>query len=167
MPGTLRAEALDSLAATPDALGALVAGVPLAALEQAADGDWSAKDVLAHLVVSSRIGALARIRVIAVEDDPPLPDNDEDAELRRSGLRALPPAAILAEFAARRADDVAWLRTLDDAAFARGGRHSAVGRVTAEEFLYHAAYHDALHLAQLARMLGARFEPLRGAMRAF
>jgi hypothetical protein len=33
--------------------------------------------------------------------------------------------------------------------------------------LHHAAYHDTLHFAQLTRMLGTHFEPLRGAMRAF
>ena len=58
-------------------------------------------------------------------------------------------------------------RSLDASAFERTGEHSAVGRVTAEEMLYHAAYHDTLHLSQLLRMLGTHFEPLRGAMRAF
>ncbi len=60
-----------------------------------------------------------------------------------------------------------WGESVDDAALARTGEHSAVGPVTAEELLYHAAYHDTVHLGQLTRMLGSHFEPLRGAMRAF
>lgn len=62
---------------------------------------------------------------------------------------------------------MAWLRTLEPSTWARDGEHSAAGRVTAEEMLFHAAHHDLVHLAQLARMLAMRFEPHRGGMRMF
>jgi hypothetical protein len=167
MPEELRGAAIETLAATPAALAALVAGLPAALLEQPADGDWSPHDVAAHLLLTNRIGALARIRAVVAEDEPALLNRDEDEELRSSGLREWPLAKIVAEFATRRAEDVAWLRGLDAAAFARAGHHSAAGRVTAEEFLFHGAYHDTVHLAQLARMIGAAFDPHRGAMRMF
>jgi hypothetical protein len=167
MPDTLHAAAIDCLAATPAALRALLEALPTDLRDRPADGDWAPRDVAAHLLLTNRIGALARMRTIVAEDEPSLLNNDEDEELRRSGLRERPPAEVLDEFARLRGADVAWLRGLDGAAFGRAGHHSVAGRVTVEEFLFHAAYHDELHLAQLARMIGAAFEPLRGGMRQF
>ncbi len=167
MTTDLREGALATLAATPGVLRALLTPLPAALVDTPADGDWSPRDVAAHLLLTNRIGALARMRSIVDADEPALQNNDEDEELRRSGLRAQPLAELLDAFAARRAEDVAWLRALDPAALARAGTHSAAGRVTAEEFLFHAAYHDLLHLEQLSRMLGAAYEPRRGGMRRF
>jgi hypothetical protein len=167
MPEPLRVAALESVASTPALLRVLVETLPAKVLAQPADGDWSPHDVAAHLLLTNRIGAFARIRTIVAEDEPALLNHDEEEELRRSGLRERPVAEIVDEFGTRRAEDVAWLRTLDDAAYARVGHHSVAGRVTAEEFLFHGAYHDMLHLAQLARMIGAAFEPLRGGMHMF
>ena len=159
--------ALATLAATPALLRSLLAALPPDVTGVAADGAWSPKDVVAHLLLAERNGAIARIRTIVANDDPLLQNRDEDDELAQSGARAQPLANLLAEFAQLREEDVTWLRTLDDHTLLRGGRHSAVGRVTAGEFLCHAAYHDCLHLAQLATMLQSHFEPHRGHMRAF
>jgi hypothetical protein len=159
--------AFATLAATPGALQALVAGLPQAMLDEPADGGWSPKDVVAHLVVSGRLGAIARIRSIVESDHPLLQNYDDEEELRRSGLASAPPASALAEFAATRATDLEWLHALPVAAFERRGRHSVAGEVSAGELLYHAAYHDSAHLAQLAQMLASRFDPLRGPLRVF
>jgi hypothetical protein len=167
MPNIKHDTAIDTLAATPSVLASLLGPLPGEATDTPADGGWSPKDVLAHLILAERNGAIGRIRIIAERDDPPLPNRDEDAELAASGLRARPLPDLLAEFARLRNEDVRWLRSLDTGAWNRAGQHSAVGRVTASEFLYHAAYHDALHLGQLTTMVQAHFEPHRGAMRAF
>lgn len=161
------AAALETLAATPALLRSLLAALPPDLTETAAEGDWSPKDVVAHLLLAERNGAVARIRTIVTTDDPLLQNRDEDDELAQSGTRARSLPDLLAEFAQLRADDVTWLGMLDERTLLRGGRHSAVGRVTARELLFHAAYHDCLHLAQLAAMLQSHFEPYRGAMRAF
>jgi uncharacterized damage-inducible protein DinB len=163
----LHADALATLAATPALLRTLLAALPPGLTEAAAEGAWSPRDVVAHLILAERNGAIGRIRTIVASDDPLLQNRNEDDELAQSGARARPLADLLAEFAQLREDDVTWLRTFDDRALLRSGRHSAVGRVTAGEFLCHAAYHDCLHLAQIATMLQSHFEPHRGAMRAF
>jgi uncharacterized damage-inducible protein DinB len=161
------AAALAILAATPALLQSLLAALPAQVTDNPCLGDWSPKDVVAHLLLAERNGAMGRIRSIVTAEDPPLPNRDEDDELAQSGSRARPLADLLAEFAHEREEDVRWLRALDEGALLRSGRHSAVGRVTAGEFLCHAAYHDCLHLAQVMTMLQSHFEPHRGAMRAF
>jgi len=163
----LQPAAVGILASTPEVLRGLLACVPDRIVELPADEGWSPKDVVAHLLITHRIGVVDRIRSMAEQDHPLLMNRDENEELQRSGYQTSPLADLLDEFARRREVDIGWLRTLDAAAFARTGEHSAVGHVSAEEMLYHAAYHDTAHLSQLLRMLGTHFEPLRGAMRAF
>ena len=155
------------LAATPDCLEAILRSLPRVTLERAADGDWSPKDVAAHLLISEDQGAIGRIRAIAGSNDAHLPSYDEQAELERSEWRSADLGALLAEFRMRREADVAWLTALGEGELSRTGRHAEVGSVTARELLFHVAYHDCLHLRQLLAMLQGSFEPLRGAMRVY
>lgn len=166
-PAPIDPAALDTLAATPAALRVLLGGLGDEVVETAADEGWSPKDVVAHLLVSGRLGAVERIRAVVERERPALPGYDEHEELERSGFRARPAGQLLDDFERQRGEHVEWLRGLPAEAFARSGEHSEVGAVTAGELLHHIAYHDQLHLGQLTRMLGARFEPLRGPMRRF
>ncbi len=93
-------------------------------------------------------------------------DLDEEA-LRDSNLRLLPIGVLVSKLADMRKENVAWLAGLAPEAFSRTGRHSEVGKVRGEEFLFHAAYHDSLHISQLARMVGVQFDPPRGALKAY
>jgi hypothetical protein len=163
----LRAPAIEVLAATPQALRSLVAHLPGWLLEQPADADWSPKDVVAHLLISQEQGAFSRIRAIVEQEQPVLPNIDERRELERSEFRDWKPQDLIAALTAKRAREIAWLRTLEPAALTRIGWHSEVGSVTAEQLLYHAAYHDCLHLRQLLSMVERYLDPLRGAMRAY
>jgi DinB superfamily len=161
------AAALDLLDSTPRILQSICAPLPDWLLETPADADWSPKDVLAHLLVSQERGSFSRVRAILGSEQPVLQNYDEQEELERSGFRSWEPEVLRAELIRKRSADVEWVRTLGDEALARAGLHSEVGRVTAREFIYHAANHDCLHLRQLLGMLQAHVEPLRGAMRAF
>ncbi len=163
----LRREAIAQLEGTPAAVRSLIEGASTDSLHGPADGDWAPHDVVAHLLITQRIGALDRIHSMVEQERPFLLNRDENEELARSGYTARGAADLLDEFAQRRRADVDWLRTLEPSAWARDGEHSAAGRVTAQEMLFHAAHHDLVHLAQLARMLAARFEPHRGGMRMF
>jgi hypothetical protein len=119
------------------------------------------------LIVTDRLGAIGRLKRVVAEDSPLLPFFDEEAELEGSGLRSREIANLLAQFVAARDADLAWLRTLRREDLARSGTHSAVGRMSGLEVLYHAAYHDANHVRQLLAMIEGLYEPLRGAMRAY
>lgn len=166
-----RDTAIATLAATPRIIRSIVGAIPadIVTLPEgdAANDAWSISDIIAHVVLTGRMGAISRIRSVVTEDDPLLLNHDEEAELAASGLRTKSADELLRMFSEERARDIAWLRGLDDAAFARTGRHSVAGQVTAGEFLQHAAYHDCLHIAQMISMAQAHFEPLRGAMRMF
>ena len=166
MSAELRA-ALDTIAATPGVLRALLEAVPLALAEAPLDGGWSPKDVIAHLSISEDFGSIGRLRRVVAEDTPLLPSYDETRELERSGLRGAALEELLARFERQRDEDVAWLRALPSGAYQRAGRHEEVGVVTGAELIFQCAYHDHLHLEQLARMLRAPFEPLRGPLRVF
>ena len=166
-PTPMDPSAFESLAATPAALRALLGGLDEEVVETPADEGWSPKDVVAHLLISERLRAVERIRAVVERERPALPGYDENEELERSGFRARPAGELLDDFERQRAAHVEWLRGLPAEAFARTGEHSEVGAVTAGELLHHIAYHDQQHLGQLTRMLGGRFEPLRGPMRRF
>ena len=167
MDSQRRAAALRTLASTPAGLEALLGGLEDERAEMPVDEGWSPKDVVAHLLVTIRLGAVDRIRAVVQRDAPELAAFDENQELARSGFRERPLSELLNEFTRERAEAVGWLGTLDDALWQRRGRHSEAGEVGAEELLYHAAYHDLQHLGQLARMLQQHFEPHRGAMRMY
>lgn len=169
MDAQLREDALRTLSATPALIEAIVDLAPPALLVAQGDdaGDWNVNDVVAHLLVVERRGAIDRIKSIVAEDEPALQNRDEQADLIGSGLRGASARDTAIVFAAERADDVHFLYRLDDAAWARAGVHSVAGRVTAAEFLAHAAYHDTLHIAQMLALIDQRFEPHRGPMRQF
>ena len=106
------AAAMAVLAATPDCLEAILRPLPRVTTERAADGDWSPKDVAAHLLISEDQGAVGRFRAIAGSNDAHLPSYDEQAELERSEWRKADFGALLAEFRMRREANVACLTAL-------------------------------------------------------
>lgn len=162
-----RDTAIAALAATPRIIRSIVGAIPADILTLHDSDAWSIADVVAHVVLTGRMGAISRIRSVVTEDDPLLLNHDEEAELAASGLRTKSAGELLQMFTDERERDMAWLQGLDDAAFARTGHHSVAGQVTAGEFLQHAAYHDCLHVAQMISIAQGHFEPLRGAMRMF
>ena len=159
--------ALDVLASTPATLRALLGGLPETAVSAAGDEGWSPKDVLAHLLSLNGPALLDRVRPIMELDEPPIPNVDEAEVLERSGLRLLPVATLLDDFARRRADAVAWLRGLPPPALSRSGVHSTAGRVTVANLIHHLAWHDLLHVSQVCRLLAAPIDERRGAMQIF
>jgi DinB superfamily len=102
-----------------------------------------------------------------IDDMPTLFGYHERVELERSGLRGREAHDLLGQFASLRAEAVAWLRTLDTAIFEPAGVHAEVGLVTAEQLLFHGAYHDSIHLKQPLGMVQSHFDPLRGPMRSY
>ena len=160
-------EILSVLEATPKLLEHALGLVPPADVERAMDADWSPKDVVAHMILAERLGAVGRVRLMLDADRPALPAWDENEELERSGLRSHSLEALVGAFTEMRNDGLTWLRALAPADLERTGVHSEVGELTVVHSLNQAAYHDALHLGQLFGMLGAHFEPHRGPLRVF
>jgi len=159
---------LPTLRATPSAVRALVEGVPeevrqAAPPPEANAGDWSISTVVAHLIDGHRRQA-SRIRLMVEQGNPVLQNADEWEAMLASGLLGRPTEELLATFEECRAADVPWYEGLSDADLGRTGVHSLGGEVTVANILNHAAYHDAQHLGQIARLIEVAAHAGRGNM---
>lgn len=163
---TLEPGTLEVIASTPSVLRALTASLPAAAID-ARDGEgWSARDVVGHLLdrwPSQR----GRVQKMLAEAHPVILDEDEVAGLEASGLRQRPLAWLLDEFERARAAEAATFRALTASDLARTGQHSAAGPITIAELLNHVAYHDLLHIQQIAATLALVPNAGRGAFGMF
>lgn len=156
---------LQALAGAPATLLGLLGGLDAEVVETPSGEDWSPKDILAHLLAVEGPAFRERIAIITAGDDPVVPDIDEPAVLEASGYRDWSLSELLNEFRRRRAENVLWLRGLDDAVLTATGRHEQVGEVTAANVVHQNAYHDLVHIEQLTKMLQPRLEQPRGNMR--
>ena len=150
-----RAELLDVYRSTPVVLRALLRGIDRdqARARPAADG-WSIVEVVAHLGDTDE-RALDRVRRMVQEDDPLLPGYDEAALAVERRYREMDLGEALDRFAGVRARHVAALSALAPAEWSRTGRHEEVGAITVQSLTAHMAAHDAVHLAQLARLINS------------
>jgi len=160
---------LPTLSNTPSTVRAMLAGLPDATLEaipapELNAGDWSIRTVVAHLIDGHR-RQVGRIRSMVEEDRPTLANVDEWESMQASGLLDQPTITLVEVFTTERARDVPWYTSLDAIALARIGLHSLAGEVTVANILNHAAYHDAQHLGQIARLIEVAAHTGRGNMR--
>lgn len=146
---------LDVLASTPGVLAGIVGGRPSPALTRPeAPGKWSVAGVLQHLADSEGING-QRIRLMLVEDTPPILAYDQDAWARTFRYDDADPALALRDFTALRAANLRLWASLDATALARGGMHAERGLETAGKLIRLLAGHDLVHLKQIGRVLGA------------
>ena len=138
-----RAAARAALVAVPARLAAAAGN---AADRPVAAGEWSPFDVVRHLIAVETEVWHARLDQLATEDDPQWPWTEPDRWLDR-------PAATLEELlavhAARRAETVARLDSLDDAGWRRTGAHATYGVLDVSAMLWILLDHDEEHIAGL------------------
>jgi hypothetical protein len=116
-------------------------------------GEWSAFETLCHLRDATLVYA-ARFRWIIFNDDPFLPDYDENNWVARASDLPGDTPAMLDEIAASRADLVRVLSRLPDSGWQRTGRHEAMGHVVLEHYARHQVVHEEIHLDQIKTALG-------------
>lgn len=163
----LQPGSLDVLASTPAVLRSMLAGMPDELTSEPGGEGWSAKDVVAHLLSIAPKSSLERVRLMLESDTPPIPNVDEEAILAASGMRSWPLARLLDGLDVERGARMPVLSQLTDEQLRRCGTHSAAGLISVADVINHVAYHDLLHIAQIARLLAAPIEQRRGAMRMF
>ena len=167
MTETAISAALGVYASTPATLRALLGGLPEAIMSVPADEGWSVHDVVVHLTSLDPFSMVGRVRAILDEDDPVIPDLDEQDVLEGSGLQSKPLAEVLDQMARQRGDALVWLRELTPEQLARTGRHSAAGPLSAADIIHHKAWHDLLHVRQICTMLSGPLDAGSGAMRKY
>jgi hypothetical protein len=150
---TIDSVALSVLRSTPDALQSLLATAPEGAVLVDVDDGWSARDALAHLVDTETGVLAARVRRIVDEDRPFIRSIDAPRRLIDGGYRNRVVASLLDELASARRDNVEWLATLSDADLVRIGDHDEAGEISASDIVHQWAYHDLMHLKQIASIL--------------
>lgn len=111
-------------------------------------GQWTIRQVIAHLVDSDLNGAERMKRVIA-EEQPTLMAYDESAWLARLDYANAPMEDSVAIFAANRRWMTRILSTLPAQDFARKGIHSETGEVTLASLLAKYITHLDHHLLYL------------------
>ncbi len=150
-----RDELIDELAATPARLREAVASLDGAALERRPDsGGWSAIEVCRHVRDVVQVYGM-RFKWMILDEDPFLPNYDEDRWVSEHPDGAPHIGLMLDEIAAYRAETVRLLRSLPDEGWSRTGRHEALGRVELEPYVRHQLAHEEQHLDQLRLALSA------------
>jgi hypothetical protein len=145
---------VEMLRTTPVVLRALVRGVDDAQARVAPDeGDWSVVEVAAHLADADE-KAIERITRMTGEDEPVIEGYDQVELAERRGYRQMNLSEVLDRFARLRGGRVSLLEPLNAAAWERPGRHTQEGVITLFQLTVHMCKHDAIHLAQIARIVG-------------
>lgn len=127
-----------------------------------APGEWSAQQVIGHLIECEQRGFAGRIRTILAEDRPQLQgwDPDSVALARRDDERDV--AELLREFSEMRVESAALVAALTAEDYAQGGDHPSVGFLTVRDVLHEWVGHDRIHLSQIADNVRAYTWPYMG-----
>jgi hypothetical protein len=148
-----RDQLIDELARTPARVRDAVAGASPGQLSRKRDG-WSAIDTCKHLRDVIQVYGL-RFKYMVLEDDPFLPNYDEDRWVAHSPDTAGDVESLIAEMDGDRAETVRLLRSLPDAGWSRTGRHELLGPLVLEPYVRHQLAHEEGHLEQIREALRA------------
>ncbi len=113
------------------------------------EGEWTALEVLCHLIETERQAYRPRLQRVLAEDNPALPAL---AEPPMSGCDEAPRAA-LERFAAERRVTLDLLDTLSEGDWDRPAQHHRLGPTTLLGLADLIAQHDRLHLRQMRETL--------------
>jgi len=122
-------------------------------LDTAADGGWTARQVVHHLADSEMTSAI-RLRRLLAEDDPVIAGYDEATFAARLHYTARPVEASLRALEASRASTAELLDLLDEAEWARAGTHTETGAYGVTDWLRTYAAHAHDHAEQIRKAAG-------------
>ena len=161
-------EAIRALARTPAALHELLDEVSPAAAIAAPPGQWSAFDVVGHLIDGEETDWIPRARIILAKGpDRRFEPFDRHRHVDRNRGKRL--EELVDEFSWLRDDNLSTLASwrLSPGQLALTGEHPELGTVTLQQLLATWVVHDLGHVAQLARGLSSRWGGEVGPWRAY
>jgi uncharacterized damage-inducible protein DinB len=122
-----------------------VASIPKARLlHRYAEGKWTIKEILGHIVDDERIYVYRALR-FARNDPTELPGFEQDHYARYSQANTRDTADLLDEFTLVRQSTIAFFKSLDDTALMRTGVADGQ-RVSVRALAYHIAGHELRHV---------------------
>jgi hypothetical protein len=111
---------------------------------------WSIKEIMCHLRDMEELAYLARYRRMLAEDNPRLPNVDQDRIAIERDYINQDSRAALEDFKWLRAETVSTLESASVEAFSRTGVHEALGELTIEQLIArHIKGNDINHLSQM------------------
>jgi hypothetical protein len=128
---------------------------PGGATRRPAEGAFSLVESIWHLADLEREGYAFRLERLLSHDDPSLPDFDGDRMAAMRNYQSLSMAAGLASFEWARAANIAVLKSISDAEWARTGRQEGVGRIRLADVPRLMLEHDDAHRAEIQALLSA------------
>ena len=158
-------ELVETLRASIDTLTTLLDNVTQEQALAARGGDenWSILEVVCHLRDAEE-HALGRMQTIRDAVNPRIAGFDQEAWARERDYLAADLQNAFAAFVYLRTQHVEELASLTADQWARSGLHQEHGPVTIGNHTLHMVWHDAVHMAQVARQLashkGAKTEPV-------
>jgi hypothetical protein len=132
-----------------------------------APGEWSANEVLGHLIEADRRGFAGRVRTALASDRPTFERWDQPAVAAARHDDERDPEALVEEFLEARRGDLALVESLDAAALDRVGIHPVVGELTVGNILHEWVHHDREHLGQMYASAQTLVRPGMGNARKF
>jgi uncharacterized damage-inducible protein DinB len=153
-----REQILAMLAATPSRLADLTAGLPPAQLlAPPQPGEWSARDVLAHLRACADMWGRT-IALILREDRPTFKAVNPTTWIKQTDYRELEFRPSLQAFTAQRAELLAVLQPLAPGAWSRTATVTGAGKPrqrSAHTYGLWLANHEQMHVRQVERIVNA------------
>jgi hypothetical protein len=147
-----REEVVDELAQVPERLRAILSGHALDALDHKSADDWSPIEVCRHMRDAVQVYGM-RFKWMILDEDPFLPNYDEDRWVAEHPDGAPQIEAMLAEMASLRGETVRLLRALPPEGWLRTGRHEVIGPLQLGPYVRHELAHERGHLRQLEEAL--------------
>jgi uncharacterized damage-inducible protein DinB len=145
-------DAVTALAAQQPAIAALARLTPEQASFRYADGKWSVKEVVGHIIDAERVFTYRLLR-IARGDQTPLPPFDENDYAKRSNADRREMSDLARELAAVRESALTLVRSLDDDVLENRGTVRA-GELTARAQAFVIAGHFQHHVRLLRERYG-------------
>ena len=144
---------LERLAATPDRVEVLVRDSDDMVLDADAEGEWSARTVLAHLRDDEFMVMRLRLERMLVEHEPELAPFDEKAWAASRNTGRDSCDELLSDFRTQREASVAIVKTLTTDDWRRIGLQPEYGSFDIHWWLEHCLDHDNNHLNQIESAL--------------
>jgi uncharacterized damage-inducible protein DinB len=140
------------IAEAPAQLAAAVSGLTDAQLDTPYRPDgWTLRQV-AHHVPDSHMNAYIRCKLAVTETNPPVKTYNEAAWAEQADARRMPVGPSMDLLRLLHERWVLWLRSLDEAAFARTAVHPDHGPMRVDDFLQLYAWHGRHHTAHVTGM---------------
>ncbi len=147
-----RATLIDQIAATPANLTAAVAGLTAAQLDTPyRPGGWTVRQVVHH-VPDSHLNAYIRCKVAMTEDRPTVKPYDEAKWAELIDARTGPVDVSLMLLTTLHQRWVMWLRSIDEASFARQALHPDRGPMRIDDFIQLYAWHGRHHVGHINQL---------------